>query len=229
VRQAFTLIELLVVIAIIAILAAILFPVFAQAREMARGIACMSNVRQLGLAFTQYVQDYDETLPGAGVGLASAGLQGGWIYYKSFPADATVNGYDPTKGSIYPYVKNAQIYVCPDDSEAHSSGNSYAVNSCAFQPLGAAPTVGGFVPGKTLSTFDAPSDWMLLGEETEGDPAKDSSDDGYLLFNANLLVSRHRGGSNLTFVDGHTKWYRPDQVAARAFQTGGGEVVPQCP
>src|ERR1043165_533038 len=62
-RRGFTLIELLVVIAIIAILAAILFPVFAQAREKARQAACMSNLRQIGLAFAQYVQDYDELLP----------------------------------------------------------------------------------------------------------------------------------------------------------------------
>src|SRR5256886_10682968 len=63
VRTAFTLIELLVVIAIIAILAALLFPVFAQAREKARQAACMSNLRQIGMGFAQYVQDYDELLP----------------------------------------------------------------------------------------------------------------------------------------------------------------------
>ena len=86
-RRGFTLIELLVVIAIISILASILFPVFGRAREMARRTACMSNQRQLGMAFAQYTQDYDEELPGAGVGAQAAGVVGGWMYYSRFPAD----------------------------------------------------------------------------------------------------------------------------------------------
>src|SRR5881394_285952 len=94
-RTAFTLIELLVVIAIIAILAAILFPVFAQAREKARGISCLSNLKQSGLAYAMYTQDYDETTP----------LQ---------------KSNDPNSGYWYnliqPYVKNWQLMLCPDRS-----------------------------------------------------------------------------------------------------------------
>src|ERR1051326_8868417 len=106
-RSAFTLIELLVVIAIIAILAAILFPVFAQARAKARQTSCLSNIKQLAMGFQMYVQDYDERFP-----------QWKWdLNYK----DAGGAGSTPNNATslwwnaIYPYVKNTQIYVCPDD------------------------------------------------------------------------------------------------------------------
>src|SRR5690349_25055985 len=97
-RSAFTLIELLVVIAIIAILAAILFPVFAQAREKARQASCLSNTKQLGLGIYQYIQDYDDTLPMGGYNWLGSGSR----WYRD----------------IYPYVKNAGILVCPSKNEA---------------------------------------------------------------------------------------------------------------
>src|SRR5687768_7869258 len=103
-QSAFTLIELLVVIAIIAILAAILFPVFAKAREKARQTSCLSNEKQVGLGFMQYVQDYDET----------------------FPVGIKVNG-DPRYGlgwpaAVYAYVKNKAVFFCPSD-QIPSAGN----------------------------------------------------------------------------------------------------------
>ena len=104
-RNAFTLIELLIVIAIIAILAAILFPVFASAREKARQTACLSNLKQLGLAYAQYEQDYDETVPCGG----PWGSGAGWA------------------GQIYPYVKSEKVYLCPDDTSTLDP-ISYAVN-----------------------------------------------------------------------------------------------------
>src|SRR5438128_1676946 len=87
IRRAFTLIELLVVIAIIAILAAILFPVFAQARAAAHRVVCLSNEKQIGMAMTMYASDYDDTLPGAAIGSQGANKDGGWMYYNHFPAD----------------------------------------------------------------------------------------------------------------------------------------------
>ena len=100
-QSAFTLIELLVVIAIIAILAAILFPVFAQARESARITSCTSNVKQIGLAFKQYSQDYDETLP----------------YRRLYDPVAKLNVAN-WKHLVYPYTKNYDIYKCPSNPAA---------------------------------------------------------------------------------------------------------------
>jgi len=116
-EQGFTLIELLVVIAILAILAAILFPVFARARENARRSSCQSNLKQLGLGFVQYVQDYDERTPliyagtnpvtVASVGTATTAIGAASEYWKWMDC-------------IYPYVKSAQVYTCPSDSRAVS-------------------------------------------------------------------------------------------------------------
>src|ERR1700744_4258814 len=101
-RKGFTLIELLVVIAIIAILAGILFPVFARARENARRASCQSNLHQLGLGMLQYTQDHDERFP---AGIPNSGAGGA--------NDISGAGWGE---SIYPYVKSAQIFVCPDDT-----------------------------------------------------------------------------------------------------------------
>ena len=121
--RAFTLIELLVVIAIIAILAAILFPVFAQAREKARAISCVSNEKQLALGVLMYIQDYDELFP---------------LYFYNIPSKPTDPPFTPNvqdtifgwNEAIYPYVKNIQVYRCPDVPRATGlpsiSGTVYA-------------------------------------------------------------------------------------------------------
>lgn len=105
-KSAFTLIELLVVIAIIAILAAILFPVFAQARDKARQVSCLSNNRQMGIGLMMYVQDYDETYPG--------NLQGEANQWN--PDVSSSGARKPFDMQIMPYIKNTQIFFCPSDS-----------------------------------------------------------------------------------------------------------------
>ena len=140
----FTLIELLVVIAIIAILAAILFPVFAQAREKARAIACLSNTKQMGLAVMQYVQDSDETYPN---GNYNYNAIGGWA------------------GQVFPYVKSVGAYKCPDDFKviaASDNPTSFGMNS----NFGVQGNLSGGVPNvsRTLAAMNAPSKTVMLFE-----------------------------------------------------------------
>ncbi|BDI32026.1 hypothetical protein CCAX7_40770 [Capsulimonas corticalis] len=142
-KKGFTLIELLVVIAIIAILAAILFPVFAKAREKARQISCLSNEKQIGLGFMQYTQDNDE----------------------NFPLGAKVNG-DPRYGlgwpaTIYAYIKSKAVFVCPDDSVKSSGGGdilSYNYNMNIPNP----PEVGGV--GGAIAKFGSPAKTVVICE-----------------------------------------------------------------
>jgi len=125
-KSAFTLIELLVVIAIIAILAAILFPVFAQAREKARAISCVSNLKQLGTSINMYVQDYDETFP--------MGTDWNWNNNWCF--------------TVQPYVKSYQVFRCPDDGDTSMGVTwagvpvSYGANGAIYWNGSANVTVG---------------------------------------------------------------------------------------
>ncbi len=146
-KHAFTLIELLVVIAIIAILAAILFPVFATAREKARQTSCASNLKQLGLAFAQYEQDFDEYFP--------CGVQ-------QFSGNGN-NGGQGWAGQIYPYVKSLGVFACPDDTtvENVSYGEadiSYALNQNIDATLGNDPGI------TSLAKLNAPSSIVLMFE-----------------------------------------------------------------
>lgn len=220
--QGFTLIELLVVIAVIAILAAILIPVLFSAREKARQIACASDLRQLDMAFALYAQDNDDILPGAtDGGRGGQGVLGGWI--DNVLWDTVNPKFDPTLGSIYPYVRNPQVYVCPDDSIGSRSGDSYAMNSCACINNGNTQPH----PGKPLGKIAEPSSFLLIGEEGDPSDSRSSTDDGIIWYGINFLSARHSGGSNAAFVDGHVKWYRWDQVEAQNLLTGG--VAPPTP
>ncbi|HEX5324353.1 MAG TPA: DUF1559 domain-containing protein, partial [Capsulimonadaceae bacterium] len=221
----------LVVIAIIAILAAIIFPVFSSAREKARQATCSSNLRQLGLAIAQYTQDYDDVMPGSYNGEygfdAAHVKRGGWIYYEEFAQD-NPGGKDffPDLGSIYPYVKNTQVYICPDDGTGQKTGDSYAINSCVDNPM---DPVTQYSTGKLLNRLANPSGMMLLTEE-HVDPF-DSTNDGYLALTwapglGDDVTSRHSGGTEVLFVDSHVKWIRAGQIHPLGLQTGVPGEIP---
>jgi prepilin-type N-terminal cleavage/methylation domain-containing protein len=169
IHAAFTLIELLVVIAIIAILAAILFPVFAQAREKARQASCMSNCRQIGTASMMYVQDYDETFL-----LTDRNLVPVPQYTR--PDGSTYTGVVGWTIQLFPYLKNLQVYTCPSDPDPNfryrsSSGDkydkavpsSYAPNGEIYQrSSGKAPI--------TLAEIKFPADTYWIADVNGSDP-----------------------------------------------------------
>ncbi|MDX1933098.1 MAG: type II secretion system protein [Capsulimonadales bacterium] len=233
-QRGFTLIELLVVVAILAVMAAILFPVFAQARESGRRTACLSNLRQLGMAFRMYATDYDERLPGATDGTNGERQAGGWVYYTVFPVNRNRSSVDPTRGALFPYVRERNLYICPGDTEGRQSGVSYAINSCLSER-----TMTGFRPGRPLDgVFASPAEIVLLTEEASHqededghDPAFDvrhrSTDDGFQNIEvANFLSERHSDGSVATFLDGHSKPLKGNHSLPR-LQTG--TTQPTCP
>jgi prepilin-type N-terminal cleavage/methylation domain-containing protein/prepilin-type processing-associated H-X9-DG protein len=150
-RKGFTLIELLVVIAIIAILAAILFPVFAKAREKARQITCTSNEKQLGLSIIQYQQDNDEKMP-----------CGDW----NTQYNGSYNNGEGWAGQVYPYTKSTGVYSCPDDSTSNTTYGaivSYGINSNLVPASG----------GIAIAQFQAPANTIMLFE-VSGDDANPS-------------------------------------------------------
>ena len=223
-RRAFTLIELLVGIAIISILAAILFPVFAKAREKARQISCASNLRQLGLAFYQYTEDYDELEPGDADGSSGANVTGGWMFYTAIASSSSGHVFDPTQGSIYPYIKSTGVYICPDDGNGQRTGDSYAINACIEGPK---IVTGGkqYRNGLSIAHFDSPASLMLISEEGDSqstaNTSYDSTNDGFISIAFNDgITARHTNGLNVAFLDSHVKYYQVEKVHALGLQTG---------
>ena len=187
-RRGFTLIELLVVIAIIAILAAILMPVFAQAREKARQASCLSNGKQMGLALMMYSQDYDERLPR--------------VWTSQFGPN---NGARDWKNDILPYTKNTQIYRCPSKPQ-QNPGYGYNVYFATSTGIGLAEIE--FV-ARQLLVADLKE--AVAGCNCAVDrvfPIGCRFSNGDTRFQAE---ARHQDGLIGVFADGHAKWLRNDK------------------
>jgi prepilin-type N-terminal cleavage/methylation domain-containing protein/prepilin-type processing-associated H-X9-DG protein len=217
-QSGFTLIELLVVIAIIAILAAILFPVFARARENARRASCQSNEKQVLLGFKQYIQDYDEKYPQTATGAAT-----GWT------------------DELSPYLKSDQIFQCSSETNAPASAGSagytdYWYNDIIGNMSGTRTTAGAATgtAGVNESVLNSSALTVLMGDGDKADtrgnvinagldnyavtdvPADDNKDPG--------PFRRHLSGSNYGFADGHVKWLRPEKVTNSATSAGNPTV-----
>lgn len=202
-QSGFTLIELLVVIAIIAILAAILFPVFAQARERARGISCLSNMKQVGTATTMYLQDYDETFPIN-------------LYFGFEPTPCVFTVWT----AIMPYSKNSQLYACPSNPTAMDfppmMANVGMPPVCSSAPLlkyisympnfaliswGNPSNIFGpnDRPVKAMAQVEYPVETSMWSDSTGTLP------DAYFGMMDQPVQARHHNTINSSFVDGHAK------------------------
>jgi len=229
VRRAFTLIELLVVIAIIAILASILFPVFARARENARRASCMSNLQQIGLGVMQYVQDYDEKYPINWYGTSypggyptvvqtEAGTPGAYFY--SYTSGSGPNVHWLTwKDMIYPYVKSVQVFVCPSDTLPAYLPN-YIMNG-AYS--GITRSYYGISTGSgttSMADIQSPSTSVMIWETGLG-ATSGTIESEYGMNGVAFNIPRwpdchvmHLGGMNMAFGDGHVKWMSIDSIDA---------------
>jgi prepilin-type N-terminal cleavage/methylation domain-containing protein/prepilin-type processing-associated H-X9-DG protein len=221
-RAAFTLIELLVVIAIIAILAAILFPVFAQAREKARQTSCLSNLKQLGLAATMYRQDYDEKMCEL--------IPGGWVNRAGLVGEPSM-----WMVCMQPYIKNADIFRCPNSTQKTPMDLTFA-GRIDFPSIGMNSYLGFyfnhwyyFMGGSALAPVPEtarpvsdplvkyPAATAVFGDGFDRTvngrtPRAYWLDPGYGKGVRFGLSDRHSTGTNLTFWDGHAKWYKTNAV-----------------
>jgi prepilin-type N-terminal cleavage/methylation domain-containing protein/prepilin-type processing-associated H-X9-DG protein len=188
-RKGFNLIELLVVIAIIAILAAILFPVFAKAREKARQTSCLSNEKQIVLGMLMYAQDYDEVFPFAFDVLGWGAIAPTW------------------RERIAPYLKNIQIFQCPSETQwAYTYGEN-----CVQCGAGAFALAQYKRPAETfLIGENRENDWPVWTQVYDPGPPPPPAQWGRLML-------RHNEGSNWGFVDGHAKWLRYNDAIGRNY------------
>jgi len=198
-RRGFTLIELLVVIAIIAILAAILFPVFARARAKARQVSCLSNQKQVALACIMYSQDHDELLP-----------LWGWAYIADpDPEDDEDDGVYTWDTVILPYTKNRQIFVCPGNTSQRGA-RSYAIpRYVSGQMLDAMPN-----PVATVISFDKGTQPVGAWGDAAGENFYQTH--GCTGYDLDKTLW-HNNGKNFSFCDGHAKWSADGQGPFAAY------------
>jgi prepilin-type N-terminal cleavage/methylation domain-containing protein/prepilin-type processing-associated H-X9-DG protein len=212
----FTLIELLVVIAIIAILAAILFPVFARARENARRSSCQSNLKQIALGITMYTQDFDSKLPG--------------YDNRYFDGNAANTINNSVTYQAFPYIKSSQVFRCPSAPRLASGLDPWQDVATTYGfPYSAGYnrqyTLAALMPDPIpagIDEFAEPSKLVMLGEtktqilsnyETTGWGKDRFSAMSVVYYDVeanggrNLMSDRHLSGSNYAFMDGHVKWY----------------------
>jgi len=226
-RRAFTLIELLVVIAIIAILAAILFPVFARARENARRTSCLSNLKQMGLAVMMYVQDYDETYPRC---VQCTGPLTGSI--------CSTGAYNYWDQLIEPYTKSTQLFFCPSGiSSTNLRSGNYGMNPNVMVSYQTNPTIRmaainaasktymmlDYGTYRALMTYvDAPTTTSYLPGVGDAKNVSTTCSTVTTAYVNDCEHGRHFGGVNITFADGHAKWLRTNVVHAEYKKPGYG-------
>ncbi len=226
--KAFTLIELLVVIAIIAILAAILFPVFSQAKAAAKKVSCLSNGRQIGLALTIYIGDYDDRYPQEHPATTDPTVDDNNAQLESID-------YGSPFDKILPYVaskdsSSTQLYVCPSDSDPHglkvldTSGNCIGQSAPPPGPLSSFLLNAYYLFGATSSDIAVPAQSIYISErrgnfcdvhyhpwlgETES-PANAADTTNPIAISSD----RHVNGSNHIYSEGHAKWRAFSQARA---------------
>ena len=206
-RSGFTLIELLVVIAIIAILAAILFPVFAKAREKARAASCLSNCKQMGLGLLQYAQDYDEHIAYCEMNIAGW-TSGRWIDRN----DGSRLGYFAWCEAIGPYCKNEQVMFCPSSTDSTYVPSPARVKTDYVY--------NGHLSNMAMGTVTGPASTLWFGDlgYASGNAPNGSGTylENYAGGRSGLATThtdtvwhskRHNDGGNYCYVDGHAKWH----------------------
>ena len=207
-QRGFTLVELLVAIAIIAVLAALLFPVFARGREKGRQTTCLSNLKQLGMGTLLYVQDYDECIyPYEYNGPSGPGDRITWKYYTDYD---TTHPNDYSRGLLYPYVKSTGVFTCPDAvsfaTTVGGGSGSYGLNPY----LQGARINGTETVGIVLATAQAHTETILIADTAKAFEGKLRSNDVLdSPANGSVIHGRHNGMADVVWLDGHVKAMRP--------------------